>query len=61
MELSRYPLEKLKLLHSNLTSMIRIENSMCVYKADENPLQFWVDEVTEAIKDREFEDNELPF
>ncbi len=60
MELNQYDLDKLKLLHSNLTSSIRQQESLSIDK-DSNPLQFWVDKVQEAIRDREFEDNNLPF
>ncbi len=60
MELNQYDLDKLKLLHSSLTSSIRQQESLSVDK-NSNPLQFWVDKVQEAIIDREFEDNNLPF
>lgn len=56
MELSDYSLDKLKLLHSRLTSSIRLQESI---SHDKDPLQFWADEVAAAIKDREFEDNKL--
>jgi len=56
MELSDYSLDNLKLLHSRLTSSIRLQESI---SQDKDPLRFWADEVESAIKDREFEDNKI--